>query len=229
MLNLEHLVYHNTGVSEPGVMTLMRPFGPALGHTILPDNIIKAFNDDIDSDVDGIDWSDKLVGKVQSERLIPSELLNEHKVFFMDAALRYVADYAHRNCQPIRVDIKPKVHIQSAGYVQQKANDFNPMHLHTNSELSCIGYLQMPDGIEDEWEKDGLDHYPANGHVEFMAGSPTFLNRATFMVRPKVGDFFIFPADMYHTVYPFKTDGERRSFSMNIILSELDQEKDNES
>jgi len=64
--------------------------------------------------------------------------------------------------------------------------------------------------------------------VEFMAGSPTFLNRATFMVRPKVGDFFIFPADLYHTVYPFQSDGERRSFSMNIVLSELDQEKDDE-
>jgi len=41
-----------------------------------------------------------------------------------------------------------------------------------------------------------------------------------------VGDFFIFPADMYHTVYPFQSDGERRSFSMNIVLSELDQEKE---
>jgi hypothetical protein len=228
MINLEHLVYHNTGDPEPGQLTLMRPFGPALGHTKLPDEIIDAFNADIDKGTNGPDWSDHLVGKVEAENLIPSEVLDDHKVFFMDAALRYVADYAHRNCQPIRLDIRPQVHIQSAWYVQQKANDFNPIHLHTNSELSCIGYLKMPDGIEDEWEQDGLDHYPANGHVEFMAGSPTFLNRATFMVRPKVGDFFIFPADMYHTVYPFQSDGERRSFSMNIVLSELDQEKDDE-
>ena len=226
MLNLEHLVYHNTGDPEPGQLTLMRPFGPALGHTKLPDEIIDAFNDDIDKGTDGPDWSDKLVGKVESERLIPTEVLEPHKVFFMDAALKYVADYAHRHCQPIRLDIRPQVHIQSAWYVQQKAHDFNPMHLHTNAELSCIGYLQMPDGIEEEWEKDGVDHYPANGHVEFVAGSPTFLNRATFMVRPQAGDFFIFPADMYHTVYPFHSEGERRSFSMNIVLSELKQETD---
>ena len=225
MINLEHLIYHNTGDPEPGQLTLMRPFGPALGHTKLPDEIIDAFNDDIDKGTDGPDWSDKLVGKVESERLIPTEVLEPHKVFFVEAALKYVADYAHRHCQPIRLDIRPQVHIQSAWYVQQKAHDFNPMHLHTNAELSCIGYLQMPDGIEEEWEKDGLDHYPANGHVEFVAGSPTFLNRATFMVRPQAGDFFIFPADMYHTVYPFHSEGERRSFSMNIVLSELDQEK----
>ena len=48
MINLEHLVYHNTGDPEPGQLTLMRPFGPALGHTKLPDEIIDAFNDDID-------------------------------------------------------------------------------------------------------------------------------------------------------------------------------------
>ena len=82
----------------------------------------------------------------------------------------------------------------------------------------------MPEGIEQEWNEEDQDHYPAQGHVEFMHGSPTFLNRASFMVRPKVSDFFIFPADMYHTVYPFRTEGERRSFSMNIILSEKEDD-----
>jgi uncharacterized protein (TIGR02466 family) len=226
MMFLEHLVYHNTGDPIPGDMTMMRPFGPALGHTKLPGQIIDAFNDDIDKGTEGPDWSDHLVGKVEAEHLIPSDLLKNHTEFFKDATLKYIADYAHRNCRPIRPDVKPQVHIHSAWYVQQKANDYNPMHLHTNAELSCIGYLQMPDGIDEEWEQDGMDHYPANGHVEFMHGSPTFLNRATFMVRPKVGDFFIFPADMYHTVYPFQSDGERRSFSMNIVVTNAEEKKD---
>ena len=228
MINLDHLVYHNTGIAPPGQFTMMRPFGPAIGHTTLPNEIIEDFNADISHGTNGPDWSDKLVGKVDAEHLIPSDVLEPHQAFFVDAALRYVADYAHRNCRPIRQDIKPQVDIRSAWYVQQKANDYNPLHLHTNAELSCIGYLQMPEGIEEEWEQDGLDHYPANGHVEFVSGSPAFLSRATFMMRPKAGDFFIFPADMYHTVYPFKTDGERRSFSMNIVVSELEQEQDDE-
>ena len=61
MLNLEHLVYHNTGDPEPGQLTLMRPFGPALGHTKLPDEIIDAFNADIDKGTDGATCSAKLV------------------------------------------------------------------------------------------------------------------------------------------------------------------------
>ena len=94
----------------------------------------------------------------------------------------------------------------------------------TSSHKSIFGRRGM-----SSKRPDGLDHYPANGHVEFVSGSPAFLSRATFMMRPKAGDFFIFPADMYHTVYPFKTDGERRSFSMNIVVSELEQEQDDES
>jgi hypothetical protein len=220
VLNLEPLVYHNTGAPEPGQVVMMRPFGPALGHATLPDELIAEFNADIDGGKDRIDWSDKLVGKVTAEHLIPSDLLARHQLFFVDAALRYVSDYAHRNCRPIDVGVKPQVHIHSAWYVLQQAGDYNPIHLHTNAEFSCIGYLQMPDGIDEEWVKDGEDHYPANGHIEFMYGSPTFLSRSTFMVRPKVGDFFIFPSDMYHMVYPFRGAGERRSFSANIVISD---------
>jgi uncharacterized protein (TIGR02466 family) len=229
MIPLEHLTYQQIGVTEPGEVVFMRPFGPAVGHATLPPETVEAFNRDIDNGTDGIDWSDRLVGKVHAENLIPTEVIQEHVKFFTDAALGYVDQYASRHCHPISRDIKPVVSIHSAWYVRQKAGDFNPVHLHTNAELSAIGYLQMPDDIEEEWAKDTLDHYPAHGHVEFMHGSPTFLNRASFMVRPKAGDFFIFPADMLHTVYPFRCDGERRSFSMNIILAEKDDDDGEEA
>ena len=33
---------------------------------------------------------------------------------------------------------------------------------------------------------------------------------------PKVGNWYLFPANLRHTVYPFRCDGERRSFSINM-------------
>ncbi len=33
---------------------------------------------------------------------------------------------------------------------------------------------------------------------------------------PKVGNWYLFPASIRHAVYPFKADGERRSFSINM-------------
>ena len=37
---------------------------------------------------------------------------------------------------------------------------------------------------------------------------------------PKERDLIIFPNYLMHTAYPFKSDGERRSFSFNL---EIDQ------
>ena len=227
MIELEHLVYHETGEAVGRFhdeVVCMRPFGPAIGHATLPQDVIDAFNADIDGGTEGPDWSDKLVGNVEAENLIPTDVLEPYGKYFTDIALNYVDNYASRHCKPIHADIKPAVTIHSAWYVQQRAGDFNPLHLHTNAELSAVGYLKMPEDIQEEWAEDDKDHYPAAGHIEFLHGSPTFLNRSAFMVRPKVGDFFIFPADLLHTVYPFKSDGERRSFSMNIILAEQEEE-----
>ena len=49
-----------------------------------------------------------------------------------------------------------------------------------------------------------------------------------FSWRPQVGDFFIFPAQQSHFVYPFRTadgKGERRSVSFNAIFATEDEIK----
>jgi len=39
----------------------------------------------------------------------------------------------------------------------------------------------------------------------------------TWAHQPEVGDIFMWPADLLHTVYPFLGDGIRRSCSFNAI------------
>ena len=39
--------------------------------------------------------------------------------------------------------------------------------------------------------------------------------------KPEVGDLFIFPSYMMHTVYPFFSDEERRSVSFNAFITLL--------
>ena len=46
------------------------------------------------------------------------------------------------------------------------------------------------------------------------------------MVKTFCRGFFIFPADLIHMVYPFKSEGERRSFSMNIEVHQEKLDKD---
>ena len=75
---------------------------------------------------------------------------------------------------------------------------------------------------EDEWEDDYKDHYPANGHINFSYGTDGSHSCSSFLIKPKVGDFYVFPSYLFHSVYPFYTKGERRSFSMNMIFSRVD-------
>jgi hypothetical protein len=41
-----------------------------------------------------------------------------------------------------------------------------------------------------------------------------------YLVKPRVGDFYIFPSHVVHGVYPFYTKGERQSFGLNLNFVE---------
>ena len=49
-------------------------------------------------------------------------------------------------------------------------------------------------------------------------GSKSFMNNSIFNHKPRVRDLILFPNNLMHTAYPFKSDGERRSFSFNIDI-----------
>ena len=71
-----------------------------------------------------------------------------------------------------------------------------------------------------EWETDEKPFYPSHGYLQFAHGTDAHYSVSNFMVRPRVGDFYVFPSYMFHCVYPFRTKGERRSFSMNLSVDE---------
>ena len=95
----------------------------------------------------------------------------------------------------------------------QQAHEYNPIHNHTG-ELSFIIYLQMPNEIKKENEKDFV-----KGSINFLNSSyaqPFSKNLLTLF--PEVGDFFLFPSWLLHYVNAFESDVERISVSGNIIL-----------
>ena len=48
-----------------------------------------------------------------------------------------------------------------------------------------------------------------------------FMQESTYIVTPKVGDFYFFPNYLMHTVYPFSgTNEERRSVSFNASIDD---------
>ena len=205
------------------------PFGPGMGKMKLSHEYVNEMNklvDELPSREEPLkDFSDNLVGKVDQELLFDERM----KSMFLEETRNFISKYAHwmewRNSLGARKldSDKHKYGIQyvSGWLVRQREGEYNPIHIHTGCKLSCVGYLSLPEGIDLEWELDYQDHHPANGHIQFAHGTPSNWSTTNFMVKPKVGDFFLFPSDLFHCVYPFKTPGERRSFSVNLNFLEM--------
>ena len=99
-------------------------------------------------------------------------------------------------------------------YVDQKAGEYNPMHSHQDkAELSCVGYLAIPENLKKLWAEDPSTN---DGAIQFLYGNIDNQTRSSQFFRPKVGEFYIFPNCLMHAVYPFKGEGSRISFSMNV-------------
>ena len=115
-----------------------------------------------------------------------------------------------------------KIAIHHSWFVRSFENDYNPTHIHTNGSFSCVLYLKIPPGISDKNSRNTHEKYATEGYIDFVFGSSTTVCPGNMCVQQKVGDLYIFPAFLYHTVYPFYGEGERRSFSANMSLQKGD-------
>ena len=71
-------------------------------------------------------------------------------------------------------------------------------------------------------------HHQVGGWIEFCEGSENIFNNSNYLIQPILGDYYLFPANMKHIVYPFSSDddnAERISFSFNttVIFDEMTQ------
>ena len=206
-------------------LKIYRPFGPSIGHCKLPQELINDFNKDCDNIVADKeksklhDFSDDLVGNVKQELIISPEVFEKWAPYFQKLSNAYI------DAHPDNAEELQKIVFKSAWYVRTFNGDFNPLHYHTNCHMSCVGYLSLPEGIQKEWDREDKDHYPTAGGIEMQYGQVQLFSTNTVRIRPKVGDYYLFPWWMYHMVYPFRTKGERRSFSFNVWGESKEQPK----
>ena len=207
-------------------LNLYKPFGPNILQTQLPDEILHDLNQDClditENKKEKRDWSYQLAGKLQEEFHISLDVLKTHARWFDAVTKKYL--FPHDELP----EGEGKVGIVSGWYARQFSGDFNPYHYHTGCNISCVGYLKLPDDINEYWEKEDKDNNPIGGYIDFRYGTVGLNCPNNFKVKPKVGDFYMFPNWLDHQVYPFKSKyaspdkkGERRSFSLNILFDRI--------
>ena len=142
----------------------------------MPNELIETLNNAIERKLD--DFSDKLVGKVSQELKFDKVLEDISLNILKDFVKKYVNFTIIQNTlgkNNLDVDKEFNVKIIDGWFVRQFQGEYNPLHVHPNCQMSCVGYLALPDNIEKEWEEDYKDHHPSNGHIEFTSGDPVSL------------------------------------------------------
>ena len=104
----------------------------------------------------------------------------------------------------------------STWVVRQFENEYNPAHVH-GGHISGAGYLKLPESFGNPIQEKKPN---VHGNINFIHGTKQFLSSATLTEKPKVGDFYIFPHYLMHSVNPFIGPGERRSISFNAKVDD---------
>ena len=210
------------------------PFSPLLMEFTMPQEYIdklNAYGDKISSDDNKskkLDFSNRLVGNVKQEHIIEDHIWQEKisdevPSFFQwvgGCVNIYIQTVLKRNRheevykatetekQIMEKGIKT-LKVLSSWFVNSVAGDFNPIHQH-EGRISAAGWLMMPESIQQDKEKEYA------GWIEFMYGENLNLLNNKHAVKPEVGQIFMFPSWLQHTVYPFRGEGIRRSISFNV-------------
>ena len=192
-------------------MKIINPFGPKIAVFKIPKKIIILINKEVEmilknkEKLKKSNYSNKLVGQVKQEFQLSKNFINKHIIRFINNSVKtYIKKSSNRNAK--------KISVKNLWIVRQFKNEYNPIHFHSG-DISGVGYLNIPKNITQ-----GNKKLKTNGTIDFIHGSKSFLNNSIFNLNPKVGDLILFPNYLMHTAYPFKIDGERRSFSFNLSI-----------
>jgi hypothetical protein len=197
---------------------VLKPFGPSIVKIKMSNEMIEEINHYIDTvilddqKIKKLDEGDKLIGKVQQEFLMEVDFMKKIKW----------AEFLGKSCQKWlleghNISIK-QFDIIASWVVKQFKNDYNPIHYHSG-QISGVGYLKVPENMGQTAQKSKTVNY--NGKLVLIDGSKKFVCTPTYVITPEVGDFYLFPSYMMHTVYPFSdTSEERRSVSFNAKIDD---------
>ena len=142
-------------------------------------------------------------------------------------AYNYIKSF-EKSSEAIILDDNHRLAISKMWFLELDDKDYLHAHHHgTNNILSGVIYLKV---TEDEnydtefpkkWKRKGKTPY-MNGCIEFtynpMVLPDKLISSSTYIIRPNEGHLYMWPAWLFHTVYPYYGPGERRSLSFNVSI-----------
>ena len=167
-------------------------------------------------------------GQMKDQFKIDFKILEQEELmeFFLDVCRNYVIQAF---CQSLPIEretiLKEEwlTKLEGIWINSQKDNEYFTLHNHNNCALSSVMYLKIPEYLPSRRTYWKDPNYNDDGAIVFSSNSSdTKWSKPYLQIQPQLGDFFLFPAEQLHQVYPFRTPdgkGERRSVSFNALFS----------
>ena len=195
-----------------------------LGQTVLkylvPYYIFTSINLIYEKEFNNLPSANKtLIGKIQKESSLyyngmDSDLMQKHNFLTHDIIQWFKNIYKHY--LEFNYIIEPKLNLQSIWINEMKKHEYNPMHVHRGdifTGLSSVMILDLPDTYGVEYSAEDK---PQNGALAIVGSSSGQFAKTDYTPAIALGDFFVFPYDMRHCVYPFNgTNQTRRTLAAN--------------
>ena len=197
---------------------IIRPFGPSIVKLRMPENLVNKLNTHVGKIISDkkksleLDHGAQLAGMVTQEFILEKNLMEEigWGKFLTQACEKWI-EFAYKK----KIS---KFQILSSWIVRQFKDEYNPTHFHSG-HISGVGYLKVPKNLGSTKKDKGKTNI--NGCLQLIHGSKMFMSESIYTAKPEVGDFYLFPNYLMHTVFPFTdTDEERRSISFNAKVDD---------
>ena len=110
-----------------------------------------------------------------------------------------------------------KLSLNSIWINEMKAGEYNPIHIHQGSlytGLSSVMILKLPKDMGPEYARPDA---PTNGKLQIIGSGNGQFVKSDYSPNAHERDFFIFPYDIRHCVYPHANpNAVRRTLAANM-------------
>jgi hypothetical protein len=109
-----------------------------------------------------------------------------------------------------------ETHLNSVWVNTMFQHEYNPVHVHQGTlftGLSSVMILKLPPSFGVEYSSP---HAPQNGRLQILGSTNGQFANVDYQPNIQERDFYIFPYDMRHCVYPFNGPGYRRTLAANM-------------
>ena len=165
----------------------------------------------------------QLVGKIENEHSLfyngkDESKMKNHNKLPLNVTDYFITIFEHYlNWNKIR---EYDLHINSIWVNEMKQHEYNPAHVHRGmlfTGLSSVMILKLPSTYGKEYSAADT---PQNGQLQILGAANGQFAKIDYQPPMNIRDFYIFPYDMRHVVYPFNgTTETRRPLAANCDVN----------